>query len=308
MNDPQIINDILSSYLARSNATWDGQRFLVNETVKTYLGLDVGQSGWNADMSDELLENYDSNDDQRPLSVASRNNANRQVLSKTSPPRPTILEIGCGHGLFLKSLKQDMPEAIIMGADYSPELLETAAKTALGVPLFQMDITDCKLPTACMDGVVALNVLEHVENHFAAVEQVFRILKPGGIFVIEVPAGPSLYDAFDKHFSHFRRYSMDKLVTLVEMAGFEVAFKSHLGFLVYPFFWAMKKKNRWKESKGQLDVSKTIKATFSKGSHNQSLSNIMRAEEIMGKHISYPFGIRCLLTGKKPQTPVTDNE
>jgi ubiquinone/menaquinone biosynthesis C-methylase UbiE len=38
--------------------------------------------------------------------------------------------------------------------------------------------------------------LEHIEDDREAIKQVYRILKPGGVAVIEVPAGPQLFDIF----------------------------------------------------------------------------------------------------------------
>ena len=41
-----------------------------------------------------------------------------------------------------------------------------------------------------------LNVLEHIDDHSSAIAQVARVLKPGGVAVVEVPAGPHLYDTY----------------------------------------------------------------------------------------------------------------
>ena len=49
-------------------------------------------------------------------------------------------------------------------------------------------------------------MLEHVEDDQAAIRQVYRILQPGGVAVIEVPAGPDLYDIYDRQLMHHRRY------------------------------------------------------------------------------------------------------
>ena len=43
-----------------------------------------------------------------------------------------------------------------------------------------------------LGAVVLLNVLEHIQDHEGALRQLYRILKPGGVVIIEVPAGPHL--------------------------------------------------------------------------------------------------------------------
>jgi hypothetical protein len=70
--------------------------------------------------------------------------------------------------------------------------------------------------------VVLVNVLEHFEDDAAAVSHVARVLKPGGVAVIEVPAGPQLFDVYDKYLQHFRRYQLADLCRLVERAGLQV--------------------------------------------------------------------------------------
>jgi SAM-dependent methyltransferase len=63
--------------------------------------------------------------------------------------------------------------------------------------LLHFDLRHCPLPDGSFDGVILLNVLEHIKEDAAALRQIARILKPGGIAAIEVPAGRGLYDIYD---------------------------------------------------------------------------------------------------------------
>ena len=120
-----------------------------------------------------------------------------------------------------------MPQAVVLAADFVRGPLEKLGREVPDLPILQFDLTNCPLPDAAFDGVVLLNVLEHVKEHDRALKQLARILKPGAIAAIEVPAGPDLYDIYDKQLLHFRRYRMRDLVQLVLKAGFEVVERSH---------------------------------------------------------------------------------
>ena len=87
-------------------------------------------------------------------------------------------------------------------------------------PLLQFDLTQCSLPDSCIDVLIMLNVLEHIEDHEKALSQARRILKPNGLLILEVPAGPHLYDVYDKFLHHFRRYTQTNLTSLVHKVGF----------------------------------------------------------------------------------------
>lgn len=85
----------------------------------------------------------------------------------------------------------------------------------------------CPLPDNSVDIVIALNVLEHIEDDITAIKQIYRILKPGGYAIIEVPRNPNLYDLHDERLKHFRRYQMNDLIDKVSNVE-AVALKSYI--------------------------------------------------------------------------------
>ena len=113
-----------------------------------------------------------------------------------------------------------------------------------------------------MDAVVTLNVLEHIDDDERALRQIHRILKPGGLAVIEVPAGPQLYDVYDKLLMHHRRYTLCGLSRLARTVGFELLTQSHLGVFVYPAFWLVKQRNKRFLSEAEAIQQCWLPATF----------------------------------------------
>ena len=70
------------------------------------------------------------------------------------------------------------------------------------------------------------------------------MLKPGALAAIVVPAAPTLYDYYDRMLGHERRYAHGELPRKARAAGLEVVRDAHLGWTLYPAFWAKKKLNR----------------------------------------------------------------
>ena len=150
-----------------------------------------------------------------------------------------------------------------------------------------------------MDAVVILNILEHIEQDALALQQIWRILKPQGLLIIEVPAAPHLYDIYDKILLHHRRYSLKKLCYLATQAGFKNIKKSHLGFFIYPGFWWVKKRNQHFHSTNPLTQKQRVKENIQSTKRQHWLHYVMKLELALGKIVSYPFGIRCLMTCQK---------
>ena len=99
-----------------------------------------------------------------------------------------------------------------------------------------------ELPLATLDLVFSSNVLEHIENDVATIQQVFSVLRPGGVFALYVPAFPVLYTAHDKRVGHVRRYTRKELTSKLAAEGFvvfESSYRDCLGFfatLAYKLF------------------------------------------------------------------------
>jgi 2-polyprenyl-3-methyl-5-hydroxy-6-metoxy-1,4-benzoquinol methylase len=72
------------------------------------------------------------------------------------------------------------------------------------------------------DTVVALNVIEHIQDDGLAIGNCKKLLKPGGHLVVLVPAWKMLYNSFDVELGHYVRYNAGTLKKLLESQGMEV--------------------------------------------------------------------------------------
>ena len=253
-------------------------------------------SGW----TDELTTFHEEvSDGKHFIDVASRRHTLNTVARWMPRPDPTIVDIGCSSGYMIRDLQSRFPQSAIVGADAVPGPLEALAISMPDIPLLQFDLVECPLPDSCIDVAILLNVFEHIEDDAAAARQVYRILRPGGIAVVEVPYGPHLFDIYDRQLLHHRRYESKGIEAIVRNAGFTILESSHLGFFLYPAFRAVKLRNR-KFLVEPPDVQRKMVASNIVTSGNRLLPGaVMRVEEFLRRWVPFPCGIRCLLTARK---------
>lgn len=89
-----------------------------------------------------------------------------------------------------------------------------------------MDLRDMSYPSGSIDLFMASHVLEHVPSDRKALQEIYRVLKPGGMTIIQVPTVPGathdFKEAIPPH-SHWREYGRDDFAyRMVDYANFEV--------------------------------------------------------------------------------------
>jgi ubiquinone/menaquinone biosynthesis C-methylase UbiE len=284
---------------AAAAPVWTGRGFAIGAEKLPLLSYLGGPSGW----SDGLTELHeDAGGAAHPMDVASRNRTVRE-LKRYLPAgnkNPVLLEVGCSSGFLLPVLREHFPGSLVIGSDYVGGPLKKLSESMPDMPLLQFDLVRCPLPDACVDGAVLLNVLEHIEDDNGAMKQLHRVVKPGGVVYIEVPAGPHLFDLYDKHLMHFRRYEMKGLKDQLRNAGFEVLSHSHLGFACYPGFWWTKRQNAKYEKLSEEEKNKLIHQHISTTRKSLMLSASLALDTVLDKIISLPWGVRCVVTCRRP--------
>ena len=131
-------------------------------------------------------------------------------------PPARVLDAGCGWGTTLEKLELEGYRAV--GADISRRALQ--GLDGPGRELIELDLTQ-PLPGGLepFDTVLALDVIEHIDDDRAAVARLGELTRPGGLVVISVPALPDLFTEFDAIQGHRRRYLPDRLREAFEDTG-----------------------------------------------------------------------------------------
>jgi ubiquinone/menaquinone biosynthesis C-methylase UbiE len=277
--------------------TWSGRRFVVGSDELEFLGYGSGSSAW----SDELTSMHEAEATAlHPIDIASRRLAleSMRLVVKNLPA--TLLDIGSSSGFFLEELKKSFPQAAIIGSDYLETVVRSAARRVQNMPFIQFDLRQCPLDDECVDGVTALNVLEHIDDDRTALKEIHRILRRGGIAHIEVPASPSCYDIYDEILLHHRRYKLSELTSAARKLGFQIERATHLGFTLYPAFRIVKTRGRTRTRLlSQAEKKALVAARIRTTSRSKVLTSILAVENWLGKYFVYPFGIRAVVRLRK---------
>jgi SAM-dependent methyltransferase len=75
---------------------------------------------------------------------------------------------------------------------------------------------------ASVDAIVSSNVIEHIADDVACLEEMFELLRPGGTVGLYVPARPELFGSLDRAVGHHRRYTKQELEEKLQRVGFRV--------------------------------------------------------------------------------------
>ncbi|MBI4032986.1 MAG: class I SAM-dependent methyltransferase [Candidatus Blackburnbacteria bacterium] len=170
--------------------------------------------------------------------VANHKIALSLVKKYAAVARLKILDAGCGTGLLAKKLERF---GGVWGIDISPEAVRFAKKR--GVRVQKASVEAIPFKDKFFDLVVSVDVIYHkAVDDKKALREFFRVLKPGGVLVLRVPATPILATSHDKHVHTRERYTKSMLIEKLIDAGFIVEKVSGVNLLLAPIaltrhFW-----------------------------------------------------------------------
>lgn len=150
----------------------------------------------------------------------------REVVRRHFPSNKSsaILDLGCGHGALLH-FAREAGYTKAYGVDVSAEQVEVAAR--LGIPgIEQGDLmtTLKKLPEATLDLVVAFDVIEHFTKDELVdfIDAVFRVLKPGGQWLIHTPNAGSPFVGAVRYgdITHEQAFTRTSVEQMLRASGF----------------------------------------------------------------------------------------
>jgi SAM-dependent methyltransferase len=142
-----------------------------------------------------------------------------RLAERAAPRSPRILDLGCGPG---NTIRRFSAMGQVFGFDYSLDALAFARTKGIKNVLCG-DSAALPITSGAFDCVIALDVLEHVEDDARLLREIVRVLRPDGLFFFTVPAFMVLWRYHDEAYGHFRRYGKGEFTRRVREAGLEVA-------------------------------------------------------------------------------------
>jgi SAM-dependent methyltransferase len=210
------------------------------------------------------------------------------------------LEIGCGTGYVLFALRKALPSARLSGSElHSLGLVHARQRHGQAVELFQMDARHSGLSNA-LDLVGAFDVLEHIADDGRVLDEIYRMLKPGGVLIATVPQHPWLWSKSDEIAHHQRRYRMGELASNARHAGFAIRYQTSFATLTLPLMAASRLRSRLSNrdnSAESLDVETKVSPRL-----NAALRLCLRSEHMLRRlGLPLPLGGSQVVVAAKPQ-------
>ncbi len=162
------------------------------------------------------------------------------TLLKGIPQGGRVLDVGCGRGVMLRG---------ILDLGYEAHGVELNAAAAEGADRrakirIAPQLADARYPSSTFDAVILWHVLEHLPQPDQTLDEIARVLKPGGRLIIAVPnlgswqsrwSGANWFHLdLPRHVYHFSDRTLAKLV---DRHGFQVCSTRHFALLQNPFGW-----------------------------------------------------------------------
>lgn len=208
-----------------------------------------------------------------------------------APDMDSLLDAGCGTGGMLKVIRERFPNARLHGLDLSEQAC-SAARAKTRATISQGSVDALTHADRSFDVVISLDVLGYDLDLQATLNGFFRVLRPGGHLILNLPAYQWMLSYHDHAVGQVRRFERSQMRTLLENHDFKVERATYWNTLLFPLM-AIRRK--------VLPGSSTSDVERNSPLMENSLGACLSVERLMlDRQISLPFGGSILLIAERP--------
>lgn len=202
-----------------------------------------------------------------------------------------ILDTGCGTGINLKYL-QILGDAY--GLDISKDALRFSKSRGLS-SLICGSADSLPFKNDLFDLVLALDVIEHIDDDLSAVRELNRVLKPGGRLIITVPAFQFLWSGHDMAVHHRRRYTRSGILSILRLGGFENEKATYWNFFLFLPVATIRLLKRFHRSGDEMQTDLAELPWLING----LLHGLIGIENLILEQIDLPLGVSVMCICRK---------
>jgi SAM-dependent methyltransferase len=211
--------------------------------------------------------------------------------------RPRLLDCGAGTGSNLKLLQ---PYGLSFGVELTWRGLEFARSRGLS-RLAQATVAALPIASSSIDVVTSFDVLYCLEDRVeeSAISEMFRVLRPGGVLVVNVAALDMLKGDHSVLVSEIRRYTRPRLRAKLERAGFRIQRMTYTNAALFPVTAGVRLLQRWRGLK--QDGGPQGDFYVPPAPVNALFSGALAAEaKLIAAGLDMPVGSSLLCLARKP--------
>ena len=153
-------------------------------------------------------------------------------------PQPNVLDAGCGTGAILQGLSNgfghQIPAVKPTGLDLSAEALGFSQKRGNNFPLVKGSITNLPFTNNSFDILISFDVLSYVKDPSPGFREISRVVKHGGLVILNLPAYQFLYSEHDLAVNTVKRFHKAEIASLLSESGLKPVRMSYLNTLLFP--------------------------------------------------------------------------